>query len=444
MKRVPTRLLIYLLVGASMLVTLAFSSVVAAQPFSDVHTHWSRHYAAALDARTILSAFPDGTFRPDNAVTRAEFTKMLVAALADPLPPAVVNNLPPVFADVSSGHWARSFVEAAWERGWIQGRGFKRFTPDQPISRAEVAVLTARAANLPATPGTPRQQFTDTSSIPDWAVAAVTATSGSGLLVGYPDGSFRPDQAMTRAEASALLVRLLQRRAMLYDAIGVIAATPEITEQNDTSTAVLLQVRLDNGQPLHLTVPTSAAVFRNEAAASAVRLQLFDEVGVIWRDGVVRYVEAWSWHDSGELVEVDTRLQRITYIDDIGRRRSRAVMPEANVFRNGRSVNLADLAAGDLLYLVLSRQGGIRALDAVRSDVRGSIWSIDLTARRLRVGPSLTRAVWYDVAPDAEIFVNGRRLQFGGLRISDGVIGSLSATGQLVYIEAYRLAEVPR
>jgi hypothetical protein len=166
--------------------------------FADVPTtYWAAAAIGTLAAKGILQGFPDGSFRPDRPVTRAEMVKMLDLVLGitpgGPLPP---------FRDVTAGDGFAPYVAAAVHAGLVQGVDADTFAPDQPVTREQAAVLLARALSLSGGGTLP---FTDAASIDPWAMGAVEAAVHAGYLHGFPDGTFRPLDPLTRAQAAALL-----------------------------------------------------------------------------------------------------------------------------------------------------------------------------------------------------------------------------------------------
>lgn len=407
----------------------------AAAVFTDVESHWSRPFVAPLAARGIVQGYPDGRFHPERPVTRAEFVRMMVLALDRPVPAQVLAHLPPVFTDMEPGHWSRAYVEAAWELGWLPVDAGDQFRGDEYITRAEVAVIAARAGGAGAASPAPR--FSDAGDIPAWAARAAAAAVAEGWMDGYPDGSFRPAGILTRAEAAAVTARLLRSRGALFDVVGYLTAAPR-----PIGDRVELAIRLDGGEDASIRLPASAEAWYGGRSVPVAELRVLDEVALVTSGPGPVYVEAWRGAEQGRLVMAVPSLGRITYLDGQGQRRSRAVHAGAPVARNGRPAALADLQAGDLLYLVLARDGGVRAVDAVRADVRGRIWAADLTWGRLFVGPSSGAARWYLGADDVVVFIDGRRAAFGDLRLGDRLLAALDSTGRLQYVEAYR-REVP-
>ncbi|HEY8449880.1 MAG TPA: S-layer homology domain-containing protein, partial [Bacillota bacterium] len=409
--------------------------VAAGAALMDLAGHWAAPAVEALVARGVLTGYPGGQFRPEQAVTRAEWVKMLVIAVAQPLPPSVLQGTRPRFDDVPAGHWARPFIEAAWEFGWIEGAAGERFGPDRPITRAEVAASLVRAVRLPEGSGGGVAGFVDADQIPAWAKPAVEAAQAATLLTGYPDGTFRPLASLARAEAATLLARLLRMQGAFYDVTGIVA------EPVAGRSPAYMRVRLDSGREVRLPLAPSALLWRNGRPTPIDRLGVFDEVGVIFRDGQVVWIEAWYADDLGTVVAPLLAERRLTYRTSAGRVQAVSLTPDAVVYLNGQPVPLNALQPGDRVYVVLARDGRARALDAVRIGVRGMIWGRYVGSDgqvRIRVGARYTDSTWYPLAANALIFIDGERASWQALRIGDEAIAGLTPGGALQYIEVQR------
>ena len=183
--------------GATTLVLLA-----ATQTFTDVSEgYWAAASIDRLLAAGVVAGRADGSFRPDAVLTRAEFVKMLALTLG--LQPGTGTHS---FTDVKSGDWFAPYVDAAVSSGLVQGVTPKRFDPAGILTREQIALLVTRAMQL--TGGAPLT-FSDTGQIDASAVAAVRAAVGAGYLQGFPDGSFRPQGTVTRAEAAKVMAAVL-------------------------------------------------------------------------------------------------------------------------------------------------------------------------------------------------------------------------------------------
>lgn len=191
---------------------LAFAPAAPAA-FSDVPaSHWARPFIDAMVRRGFVSGYPDGTFKPNQAVTRAEFAAMISGALNL----AALSTVPgragtPPFTD-SAGHWARDAIAQAWRTGFLSGYPDGSFRPDSGILRMEAYNALAGGLGLPAAPDTLLSRFTDQASVPAWARAGL-ARALQARLPGTGSGTvaeLRPAVAITRAEA---MVAIFQSRS---------------------------------------------------------------------------------------------------------------------------------------------------------------------------------------------------------------------------------------
>jgi len=169
---------------------------------TDIAGHWAENTIKQLLSLGAITGNPDGAFRPDDAVSRAEFVIILVKAFK------VTEPGEAVFSDTGS-HWARESIAAAVRAGIVSGYEDNTFKPDQPVSREQMAVLAAKAANLQGEADI--GVFTDYGQISAWAAQSVAAVLQAGVMRGYPDGSFLPQAGATRAEAATIIAGLLER-----------------------------------------------------------------------------------------------------------------------------------------------------------------------------------------------------------------------------------------
>lgn len=174
--------------------------------FPDVQTHWARSFIEGLAQRDILRGYEDGTFRPERAVTRAEFAAILLKALPRPVKRSYVP-----FVDVPARHWAASAIQKAYETGFLSGYPERRFHPEEPISRAQVWTALVSGLALPIAETVPLMElYQDAAQIPDWARGAIATATASNLIVNYPDlRRLRPQQPATRAEVAASIYQCL-------------------------------------------------------------------------------------------------------------------------------------------------------------------------------------------------------------------------------------------
>ncbi len=170
----------------------------AGAPFPDLSGHWAASAVLDLKERGIISGYPDGNFHPDDQVTRADMAVMLAQAKK-----LALNHAESVFPDVPSSYWAAGAIGAAKAAGYLQGYPDGNFRPEQGVSRAEAAVLLDKAFSSQSSGKTANPSFTDVASS-YWAAGAIAYLAAAGIS-GYPDGTFRPNKILSRAEAAVML-----------------------------------------------------------------------------------------------------------------------------------------------------------------------------------------------------------------------------------------------
>jgi len=171
--------------------------------FDDISGYdWAKSAIISLFDKQIINGRGEGIFAPGDNVTRAEFVKMLLLSLG-----IEASDVQSVFSDVSSNDWFASFVCTANEHGIAMGNEGK-FNPYDFITREDAAVMICRGLSLQ---GSGELTFTDKDYISDYAVNAISALVGGGIINGMSDGSFAPKSNLTRAEAAVMLDRLIQK-----------------------------------------------------------------------------------------------------------------------------------------------------------------------------------------------------------------------------------------
>lgn len=176
--------------------------LVGDAPLTDLQGHWAAAAIRDLVGRGIVSGYPDSTFRPDAAISREAFFKLMAAALG--LAPGAGVS----FRDLPPERWSYPYAAALAHAGVLRPDEFAGglLEPHGDLPRQEMAALLARAAGL--SPGAP-PGFTDAQHIrAEWR-PLVGAAVARGLLAGFPDGRFGPRNGASRAEATVVIMRLL-------------------------------------------------------------------------------------------------------------------------------------------------------------------------------------------------------------------------------------------
>ncbi|WP_010496568.1 OmpL47-type beta-barrel domain-containing protein, partial [Paenibacillus elgii] len=180
---------------------------VAKVRFTDMSGHWAESSVSEASGCGIVDGFDDGTFRPNDPVTRVQFIAMLVRAKGFDKS-GTTAPASEAFADQEAiPSWAAEAVSMAAQRGIVDGYEDGSFRPDAQVTRAEMTAMTARASNLQAGPEAELSMFTDAADIPVWAKGYVAAARQHGFIQGRENGRFAPQEHTTRAEAAVLLLR---------------------------------------------------------------------------------------------------------------------------------------------------------------------------------------------------------------------------------------------
>ena len=157
------------------------------------------------DHYAYIVGYPDKTVRPQNGITRAEVATIFFRLLTDETRNAN-STKSNSYSDVAAGAWYNHAVSTLSAMGIVKGDSYGKFNPNAPITRAEFAAIAARFDDKA---NTTTADFSDIAS--HWAKNEISAASNNGWITGYPDGTFRPDNKITRAEAMTLVNRVLKR-----------------------------------------------------------------------------------------------------------------------------------------------------------------------------------------------------------------------------------------
>ncbi len=161
--------------------------------YSDIENHWAKDYIIPLVEENVISGYPDGTFRPNNNITVAEFTKLVLSSSKVEIP----KSIP----------WYRSVIYRAMERMLIREGEFDNYDK-RLITRGEMARIIVREMGIEP-PKVERTSFLDDNEITEDLKAYINVAADKGIITGLPDGRFNPHGKATRAEAAAMIYRML-------------------------------------------------------------------------------------------------------------------------------------------------------------------------------------------------------------------------------------------
>lgn len=202
------RLCCLLLVTFLLLAMFVPGESYAASSFKDIKGHWAERYIETAVAQGIIKGYPDGSFLPDEKVSRAEFISMLNRALGN------TSLGSSRFGDVSVGAWYYNDVAKAVTAGFVNGFGDGSFRPNYKITRQEAAVMLSGivptfgySANL--------NKHSDYRTVADWANTAMSKVSGKGYISGYTDGKLHPLDSLTRAQAAKIISDIIVKETIV-------------------------------------------------------------------------------------------------------------------------------------------------------------------------------------------------------------------------------------
>ena len=218
--------------------------------FSDTQNYWAKNAIDSLQNRQIIKGYPDGSFRPDRSVTRAEFAVLMCRAYS-----AVgVKREPIAFTDIPDNYWAKEDIETASAKGFFAGFPDQTFRPELPISRVQATIVLAALQRdylvvfdsgeaipiypqdyvSPFNPGKLLERyFDDAADIPSYAKKIMAMAVINRMVINYPDiRKFQPNRSATRGEIAALIQQSLNviHRESPYLATNNIFVIPPIFE----------------------------------------------------------------------------------------------------------------------------------------------------------------------------------------------------------------------
>ncbi|MDI6870934.1 MAG: S-layer homology domain-containing protein [Bacillota bacterium] len=276
MRRLALALLAALL--ALLLVGAFGAPAVQAAALSDLKDSWAKADIQQLLDRGVVNGYPDGTFRPQRSITRAEFAKLMSKAFRiDP-----VDGESP-FSD-TQGHWARRYITALVNAKIIQGYEDGTFRPNRSVSRAEVIAMVTRAIKAAdkgdQLTGDWPPSYADVTA-DHWAFLPVEVGSRLGLVPSYIQVKFEPETKATRADAAHVV-----RVAM--DLVPVKGQVVAVDPMNNAFT-----VKPDLGEQRLFTLPFDALLFRNGTISDLQNFTAGDQVLVLTgTEGQPRLVKA--------------------------------------------------------------------------------------------------------------------------------------------------------
>lgn len=241
------------------LLGLAMPAQAQTATFTDVgDNYWARPFIENLAAQGIIAGFPDGTFKPDQAVTRAQFAAIVRNAFNQPL-----NRSAPRFSDVPANYWGSNAIANAYGQGFMSGYPGNVFQPEQQIPRVQALVALANGLTFSPNGSVNEvlQVFRDANQIPDYGRSPVAAATERRMVVNYPNvDSLRPVATATRADIAAFVYQAMVAQGRMPAIQAGMSANNYIVGQGSATTPSLASGVVPRGTRLAVSYPGNSSV----------------------------------------------------------------------------------------------------------------------------------------------------------------------------------------
>ncbi|WP_052098185.1 S-layer homology domain-containing protein [Paenibacillus stellifer] len=181
--------------------------------FQDAASHWASKDISTAAKLGIINGYPDGSFRPDASITRAEFSTLVVKAFALRL-----GNGTNAFQDIQTS-WARESIEILASNGVINGYSDGTFRADRKTTRAEMVAMISKILILQESKSGEANMFVDVAP-QHWANKIIEEATTAGIIQGKGQNRFEPDANLTRAEALTVIMRVLREDPIINNLLG--------------------------------------------------------------------------------------------------------------------------------------------------------------------------------------------------------------------------------
>ena len=200
MKNISKKFVSKIIISITICTILVLAPIISfGASATDISDNWAKNQIQDWIEKGIVSCFPDGSFKPGNPITRAEFMSLANKAFG------YTAEMPFSFTDVKADAWYASIVGKAMAAGYISGYADNTIRPENTITREEAAAMMMKITKLQANVDG-ASMMGDFGSM-TWSRGSVGAVATASMMNGYPDGTFKPMALLSRAEAVAALER---------------------------------------------------------------------------------------------------------------------------------------------------------------------------------------------------------------------------------------------
>ncbi|WP_296969928.1 S-layer homology domain-containing protein [Tepidanaerobacter sp. EBM-38] len=431
--------------GLTQAMAASFTDITAAK------YDWARPYIEKMNLLGVVKGMTETTYGPDNSVTREQLITMLVRLMGWESQ-ATGKSLPSTFPKANSvAPWARGYVALAVEKGIVSGEDLENFRPADAATRSEVAVFAVKAIGL-GQEAESRKTFNASLSFTDGYLIELKARPyieiavEKGIMKGFPDGSFKPNEKVTRAQIATVLHNVTKLAKANSNMVK------GIVKNVDSTLLPSIDAKLDDGSSKTYIVNTySTLIYKEDADGNLTSAQLKDikpgdTVNIIASGNTAQYVEiaygkqATVVEDENEDKDKDKDKDKlikgiirgvnisanVLTIEnkDNDKYESYNIASDAKIRRDGTTSDIYKLMIGDTATVTVT-DGKIVRIEAetATKEITGVITDITFAAKN----PTITiegengRENDYELGKNVTIRKNNRSADISDLKIGDEV-----------------------
>lgn len=357
----------------SSLIVPTMSVANSEQIFSDLpSTHWAHKFITKMNIREVVNGYTDNTFKPNQGINQLEAISMIVRFLgyedeansAKGLEVSEDNELYVYIQNVPD--WAKGNVLVAARLGLISTASAAGFNPTEEATRAWLAKLLITAIQKHGTISVSSSglSFNDSNSIPSWARDEVNLATSLNIITGYPDGTFKPERTVTRAEMTALLYKSEEYINSSY-LKNVVKGSIEV-KQDDA-----LIINVGKNELIKVLLNDTAVIYQGDQRIDYSKLRTTDNVSIVTNNNnVILYLDLIDTSErrtneiEGRVYLLDVNNQLLTLEDDNKTFLSYKLTSNTVVIKNNSQISIGQLNNYDKVK-VLIEENEIKQIEVV-------------------------------------------------------------------------------
>lgn len=260
-------------IALGLIIAVSTISANANSKLNDVDGHWANKEIQDFVSKGYLKGYPDGTFRPDNSITRAEFVRIANKYFG------FKNKGNENFSDVNSSDWFYNDICIAKEEGYINGYEDGTFKPDKTITREEAAKIIVSIQGKVDVNIDKINNFTDGYMVSDWAKKYVEGAIEAGYIKGDDKGKINPISSVTRAESVSMISRVSPQADILPNQAPVVTADDISIKQGAKFDYSMLNAKATDADGDEVKITYSGTVNASKAGKYPITVTATDSKG---------------------------------------------------------------------------------------------------------------------------------------------------------------------